>query len=77
MAGGQSSRRAKLPRMPLRQLNVRVPEDELELVRKAAAGKGISVGEYVRRAIALQLAYERWFADQTSDHPAQGPPPDR
>jgi hypothetical protein len=44
--------------MPLRQMNVLIPEDEFERVKKTAKAKGISVAEYVRRAIALQFAYE-------------------
>ena len=45
--------------MPLRQTQLRVPEDELEQARKVAAAKGISLSEYLRRALAVQLAYER------------------
>ena len=45
--------------MPLRQLQMRFPEDELEQAQKLAAAKGISLAEYVRRALAVQLAYER------------------
>jgi hypothetical protein len=47
--------------MPLRQMNVLIPEDELERLKKRANAKGISVAEYVRRAIALQFAYELWL----------------
>ena len=49
----------RLPRMPLRQIQMRAPEDELEQARKLAAAKGISLAEYLRRALAVQLAYER------------------
>jgi hypothetical protein len=45
--------------MPLRQLQMRFPEDELEQAQQLAAAKGISLAEYVRRALAVQLAYER------------------
>jgi hypothetical protein len=45
--------------MPLRQLQMRLPEDELEQAKKLAAAKGISLAEYLRRALAVQLAYER------------------
>ena len=45
--------------MPLRQLQMRLPEDELEQAKKLAAAKGISMAEYLRRALAVQLAYER------------------
>ena len=45
--------------MPLRQTQLRVPEDEPEQARKVAAAKGISLSEYLRRALAVQLAYER------------------
>ena len=45
--------------MPLRQLQMRLPEDELEEAKKRAAAKGISLAEYLRRALAVQLAYER------------------
>jgi hypothetical protein len=45
--------------VPLRQTQLRVPEDELEQARKVAAAKGISLSEYLRRALAVQLAYER------------------
>jgi hypothetical protein len=47
--------------MPLRQTNVLIPEDELERLEKRANAKRISVAEYVRRAIALQFAYELWL----------------
>jgi predicted DNA binding CopG/RHH family protein len=50
--------------MPLRQMNVLIPEDELERLKKTADAKGISVAEYVRRAIALQFAYELWLERQ-------------
>lgn len=49
----------KLPRVPLRLTNVRLPEDELEEARETARAKGISLGEYIRRAVAVQLAYDR------------------
>lgn len=49
----------KLPRVPLRLTNVHLPEDELEEARETARAKGISLGEYIRRAVALQLAYDR------------------
>jgi hypothetical protein len=45
--------------VPLRLTNVRLPEDELEEARETARAKGISLGEYIRRAVAVQLAYDR------------------
>ena len=45
--------------MPLRQTQLRLPEDELEQARQVAAAKGISLSEFVRRALVVQLAYER------------------
>jgi hypothetical protein len=56
---GDSGGPDRLLRMPLRQTQLRVPEDELEQARKLAAAKGISLAEYIRRALALQLANER------------------
>jgi hypothetical protein len=55
----KSQRGEKLPRVPLRLTNVRLPEDELEEARETARAKGISLGEYIRRAVAVQLAYDR------------------
>jgi Ribbon-helix-helix protein, copG family len=46
--------------MPLRQITLKVPDDELDQVTQAAKAKGISASEYMRRAIALQLAHDRW-----------------
>ena len=60
MSGRRRPERERLPRMPLRQMNVLIPEDELERLKTTAKAKGISVAEYVRRAIALQFAYELW-----------------
>ena len=57
--GGRARRGEKLPRVPLRLTNVRLPEDELEEARAIARAKGISLGEYIRRAVAVQLAYDR------------------
>jgi hypothetical protein len=57
---GRSAKRGeKLPRVPLRLTNVRLPDDELEEARAIARAKGISLGEYIRRAVAVQLAYDR------------------
>jgi hypothetical protein len=56
--------------MPLRQMNVLIPEDELERLKKTANAKGISVAEYVRRAIALQFAYELWL-ERGRDEPRE------
>jgi hypothetical protein len=62
-AGGVPER---LPRMPLRQTALRVPEDELERARKLADAKGISLSEFLRRALAVQLAYEQGVALQAA-----------
>ena len=45
--------------MPLRQTALRVPEDELERAKKLADAKGISLSEFLRRALAVQLACRR------------------
>jgi Ribbon-helix-helix protein, copG family len=56
----------RLPRMPLRQTALRVPEDELERAKKMADEKGISLSEFLRRALAVQLAYEQGVALQAA-----------
>lgn len=45
--------------MALRLTHVRLPEDEFEEARDTARAKGISLGEYIRRAVATQLAADR------------------
>lgn len=62
--------------MPLRQMNVLIPEDELERLKQVASAKGISGAEYVRRAIALQFAYERWFEGERPTQEADRGDPD-
>jgi hypothetical protein len=56
----------RLPPMPLRQTALRVPEDELERAKKMADEKGISLSEFLRRALAVQLAYEQGVALQAA-----------
>ena len=58
--------RESLSRMPLRQTALRVPEDELERAKKLADAKGISLSEFLRRALAVQLAYEQGVALQAA-----------
>jgi metal-responsive CopG/Arc/MetJ family transcriptional regulator len=41
--------------MPLVQISLLVPDDDLDEANRRAKQKGISRSEYVRRAIALQL----------------------
>ena len=53
-------------------MNVLIPEDELERLKKTAKAKGISVAEYVRRAIALQFAYELWVERAREEPPPGG-----
>jgi hypothetical protein len=71
MRAGQGGGRAKLPRMPLRPMNVLLPEDEHARIRQLAKAKGISANEWVRRAVAMQFAYEFWI-----ESGRQAPPPD-
>jgi hypothetical protein len=52
--------------MPLRQTALRVPEDELDRAKKMADAKGISLSEFLRRALAVQLAYEQGVALQAA-----------
>ena len=56
----------RLSLMPLRQTALRVPEDELERARNMADAKGISLSEFLRRALAVQLAYEQGVALQAA-----------
>lgn len=44
--------------MPLRQTEA-PPENKLAQTRRVAAATGISLAEHLRRAPAVQLAYER------------------
>ena len=71
MTAGDAEGPAKLPRMPLRPMNVLLPEDEHARIRELAKAKGISANEWVRRAVAMQFAYEFWI-----ESGRQGPPPD-
>ena len=52
--------------MPLRRTALRVPEDDLERAKKIAGAKGISLSEFLRRALAVQLAYEPGVALQAT-----------
>ena len=72
IVGGLPGRREKLPRMPLRQMNVLIPEDELERLKKRANAKGISVAEYVRRARTLQFGYQLWVEREAARPPEGG-----
>jgi hypothetical protein len=48
-----------------------LPDDEHAHIRELAKAKGISANEWVRRAVAMQFAYEFWM--QSAPRPAPGP----
>lgn len=62
--------------MPLRPMNVLLPEDEHARIRELAKAKGISANEWVRRAVAIQFAYEFWVeSGRTPAEPDTRRPP--
>lgn len=58
--------------MALRLTHARLPEDEFEEARDIARAKGISLGEYIRRAVATQLATDRAARAQRSEASQRG-----
>lgn len=45
--------------MAMVSTHVRLPEEDLRRAKRAARQMGISLSEYIRRALAMQVGYER------------------
>jgi hypothetical protein len=45
--------------MAMVSTHVRLPEEDLRRAKHAARQMGISLSEYIRRALAMQVGYER------------------